>query len=590
MKKRKRKSAQARKPPNSRRKKGHLRVERISEKRGIYHAQASGEGFGGPLDILPGETVRSAAIRTLGAETRKASQIKLGRRHRKDFGNLAELARSIDDVGLLHAIVIDKRNKLIAGERRLRAWPMTKFHKLPIPVRVVDLDRIVAGEWHENAIRKDFTPSEAVAIKHELEPRLKREAAARKKSGRKIDDEKGRAADKAALVTGKSRRTIDKAEAIVAAAAEDPKKFGKLLTDMDRTGRVDGPFNRLKIMKQADAIRKLPPGVPMKGPYAVVVIDYPWPNEPDMTQAELDARGRSLRPYAAMSIAAGHDFLRDKVRKILAKDCVVYFWTTNFHMRIAFELLESLGFKKHSTIGTWVKDKLGRGQILRDRTEHCIIAIRGNPVINLTGMTPQATTEWRGVGWERRENSRKPVAFFKLVEQLTPATRYAEIFSTEIRGEKWDCHGDQVGKHAPITPALPMDLPEAVKPEDPPAAAAGDEDQAAEACRARLKQDFPDGVPGHVVTMTIDHKAGEDLGTCQCGAAFNFPREDLQRQMDLAIEKHWRGVAEQLEIPAFLKREQAPEPPANVTTLVNPKVLPTKKQITKVADRAEGAA
>jgi hypothetical protein len=30
-----------------------------------------------------------------------------------------------------------------------------------------------------------------------------------------------------------------------------PGKFGKLKEDMDRTGRVDGPFKRLKVMRQA---------------------------------------------------------------------------------------------------------------------------------------------------------------------------------------------------------------------------------------------------------------------------------------------------------------------------------------------------
>ena len=49
--------------------------------------------------------------------------------------------------------------------------------------------------------------------------------------------ERQAAADKAAKATGKARHTHDKAEAIVAAAEAAPDEFGKLLADIDRTGR-----------------------------------------------------------------------------------------------------------------------------------------------------------------------------------------------------------------------------------------------------------------------------------------------------------------------------------------------------------------
>jgi hypothetical protein len=53
-----------------------------------------------------------------------------------------------------------------------------------------------------------------------------------------------------------SGRTVEKIAAVVAAAEADPERFGKLAEDMDRTGRVDGPFKRLKVARQAEAIRK----------------------------------------------------------------------------------------------------------------------------------------------------------------------------------------------------------------------------------------------------------------------------------------------------------------------------------------------
>jgi len=543
------------KPCLERKQKGTLSLRRYSKKRGGYGVQTKTgtyRGIGGPMTIHPGEDLRAAAIRTLGQATRKLSDIKVGKRHRKDYGDLKALARSIDARGLLQPIVITPQNKLIAGDRRMRAWPLTKFAKTPIPVTVVDIDSIVAGEWDENAIRKDFTPSEAVAIKRELEPALKAEAKRRQQQhggttrGRKAaaTEGAGKSRDKVAAYVGKRARSLAKAEDIVEAAEADPKKFGKLKADMDRTGRVNGPHKRLQIMKQAEQIRKAPPGVPMKGPYGVVVIDFPWPNEPGMSQEELDARGRSLRPYPAMSIKSGCAFMRDKVRKILAKDCFVYFWATNFHAPYAWHLLAALGFKKHSTIGCWRKHKMGRGQVLRDKTELCIIAIKGKPVINLTNQT----TDWSGPGWERRDNSQKPVAFYELVEELTPAPRYAEIFSRGGRNSKWDCHGDEIGKYPPgyEVPLLPMPIAESP---------------------ARPADDFPWPVDkrgnswpsenGHTVSMTSEPGTGNDIskhvGTCECGQKWSVPHGKM-RDLDLIIGEHW--------LAEYYKAKGAPAPAA----------------------------
>jgi hypothetical protein len=64
-----------------------------------------------------------------------------------------------------------------------------------------------------------------------------------------------------------------KARVVRDAAKAEPEKFGKLQADMDRTGRVDGPFKRLKVMRQSEAIRKEPPSLPQQGPYRVIVAD-----------------------------------------------------------------------------------------------------------------------------------------------------------------------------------------------------------------------------------------------------------------------------------------------------------------------------
>jgi ParB/RepB/Spo0J family partition protein len=89
--------------------------------------------------------------------------IKVGRRHRRDLGNIDALAKSISEHGLLHPIVIDEDNNLVAGGRRLEA--VQRLGWQDVRVTVVNIADIARGEFAENMDRKDFTLSEAVAIK-----------------------------------------------------------------------------------------------------------------------------------------------------------------------------------------------------------------------------------------------------------------------------------------------------------------------------------------------------------------------------------------------------------------------------------------
>ena len=151
------------------------------------------------------------------------AKIKVGKRFRKDMGDIPGFAADIATVGqILEPIVIDSHDELVCGERRLLAAKHLGWTK--VPVHVVSLDDILMGQFAENAHRKNWTLSEAVAMKRALELR-DRELARRRKGFRtdlrgKLPAGAGRIADKAARATGTTRRTLEKAEAIVDAADE----------------------------------------------------------------------------------------------------------------------------------------------------------------------------------------------------------------------------------------------------------------------------------------------------------------------------------------------------------------------------------
>ena len=100
---------------------------------------------------------------TTTSNKRPIAAIRIGPRHRKDPGDLAALAESIKVEGLLQPIGVTEADELVFGERRLLAcrdilgWD-------EIDVRVVNVTSLAAGEFAENVIRKDFTPSERAAI------------------------------------------------------------------------------------------------------------------------------------------------------------------------------------------------------------------------------------------------------------------------------------------------------------------------------------------------------------------------------------------------------------------------------------------
>ena len=206
-------------------------------------------------------------------DVRAVDGIIVGERHRRDMGDIDGLAASVGELGLLQPIVIRPDGRLIAGERRVHAAKLLGW--TAIPVTVVDLDAVVEGEFAENAHRKDFLPSEIDAIRRTLESQEREAARQRMSDGAKgvetFHTLPGKTRDKIGAFASVSGRTVEKIAAVVEAAKAEPEKYGKLLADMDRTGRVNGVHRRLKIGQQAERICAEPPPLPGNGPYRCIV-------------------------------------------------------------------------------------------------------------------------------------------------------------------------------------------------------------------------------------------------------------------------------------------------------------------------------
>lgn len=192
-------------------------------------------------------------------KTLPVDSIAVGRRIRQDAGDLASLADSIGRLGLLHPIVVAPTDDLLAGWRRLEAVKLLGWTSVPVRVAVdvADLKDALAIESEENAQRKDFTPSEAVAMARTIEalekPKAKeRQARPGQPRSAKLAEQAPapRPRDVASAATGLGHESLRKAAAVVD-AAEDETQPPEVRTaaqeaqrEMDRDGKVDPAYRK----------------------------------------------------------------------------------------------------------------------------------------------------------------------------------------------------------------------------------------------------------------------------------------------------------------------------------------------------------
>lgn len=94
------------------------------------------------------------------------ANIIVGSRYRKDFGDIEELAASLNKLGQIQPIVLDRNNNLIAGERRLRASQHNGWDEIGFVYNdaLSDIDKKEI-EIEENLKRKEFNwPEEVLAL------------------------------------------------------------------------------------------------------------------------------------------------------------------------------------------------------------------------------------------------------------------------------------------------------------------------------------------------------------------------------------------------------------------------------------------
>lgn len=179
------------------------------------------------------------------------------------------------------------------------------------------------------------------------------------------------------------------------------------------------------------------------GGFCTVVADPPWEFQNAVGSG---GRSKSNRQYRVMPdevIAAL------PVKAIAAENAHLYLWLVAAKAEAAYAACRAWGFRpilelwwfkrapQLMLVGLPPRKRMGLGFYFRHIGERCLFGVRGRLRLsarNLEALICEAP----------REHSRKPEAFYVLVEKASPGPR-VELFSRHRR-EGWICWGDETRK------------------------------------------------------------------------------------------------------------------------------------------------
>jgi N6-adenosine-specific RNA methylase IME4 len=106
--------------------------------------------------------------------------------------------------------------------------------------------------------------------------------------------------------------------------------------------------------------------------FNVLYVDPPWRYKKPQTGGSLTS-GASQQ-YLTLSI---EELKNLPIDKITENNCILFLWVTNPFIREGLELVEAWGFE-YKTMLTWIKRNYGLGYYFRSKTEHLLLATKGN--------------------------------------------------------------------------------------------------------------------------------------------------------------------------------------------------------------------
>lgn len=172
--------------------------------------------------------------------------------------------------------------------------------------------------------------------------------------------------------------------------------------------------------------------------YKTIYADPPW--QFSNRTGKMAPENKRLNRYATMKL---EDIKRLPVEEVAEDKSHLYLWVPNALLPEGLEVMKAWGFEYKTNI-IWEKvrkdgmpDGRGVGFYFRNVTEILLFGIKGDKNRTLQAGRSQVNL-LRSI---KREHSRKPDEFIKLIESCSPGP-YLEMFARGSR-ENWDMWGDQ---------------------------------------------------------------------------------------------------------------------------------------------------
>lgn len=116
------------------------------------------------LFSIRAKATQATATSEDGVRLIPVNQIVVNKQHRAAFEEIAELAESIKELGLIQPLLVrprsDQKFDLVAGERRLRAAKELNLKNVPCDIREITDGEVAALQLAENLMRKNLNPIE----------------------------------------------------------------------------------------------------------------------------------------------------------------------------------------------------------------------------------------------------------------------------------------------------------------------------------------------------------------------------------------------------------------------------------------------
>jgi len=176
--------------------------------------------------------------------------------------------------------------------------------------------------------------------------------------------------------------------------------------------------------------------------YNIIYADPPWSFSSKELQKYNGIRFTSInKHYETQS----KNWIKElAVKNISEKNCALFLWTTDAHIKDAIETMESWGFKYITVVFIWEKKtKNGKtvanlGAWTMKNYEICLLGTKGSML-----QYKKINNIYQKVEAERTKHSKKPEKVRKNIEQLFGDLPRIELFARE-KTEGWDVWGNQV--------------------------------------------------------------------------------------------------------------------------------------------------